>query len=390
VIRVPSDDLVDSWSSLPARQQPDWPDPDVVRQIRSQLAELPGLVSRQEIDTLGGHLAAAARGERQVIQAGDCAEDPAECTPGHVVRKAALLERLAGVMRARSGKPVLRVGRIAGQFSKPRSEPTERLDGREIPVYRGHQVNGPEPDPEIRRADPKRILAGYWAAGTAMDALRGHAARTRRPVWTSHEALLLDYEISMVRESDAGPYLSSTHWPWIGERTRQVTGAHVGLLSAMANPVACKVGPGATPEELLALCERLDPRAEPGRLTFIARMGADAIARRLPALVAAVRAVRPGVIWLCDPMHGNTVRGPGGRKTRYVEVMIREVVEFHAAVTGEGAVAAGLHLETTPDEVVECTTAEAEPNASPGLYTSLCDPRLNAQQAVTVVSAWRG
>ncbi|MEV8637994.1 3-deoxy-7-phosphoheptulonate synthase [Streptosporangium sp. NPDC051023] len=380
----------ESWSSLPARHQPRWEDPEVIQQIRAQLTELPVLVSRQEVGALSGLLAEVAHGERQVLQAGDCAEDPAECTSGHVTRKAALLGRLAEVMRARSGKPVLCVGRIAGQFGKPRSNPTENVAGQEIPVYLGHLVNGPEPDPELRRPDPKRILAGYWAASAAMDVLRDRNTRAPEYVWTSHEALLLDYELPMVRQAGDELFLSSTHWPWIGERTRQVGGAHVDLLSAMANPVACKVGPGATVEELLALCERLDPNGEPGRLTFIARMGADKVAERLPALVSAVRAIRPLCIWLCDPMHGNTITGPGGRKTRRLDSMTREVTEFQTVVIGEGAVAGGLHLEATPDEVTECVSDEAGMNSLPDAYTSLCDPRLNAEQAVSVVSAWHG
>ncbi|REE99049.1 3-deoxy-D-arabinoheptulosonate-7-phosphate synthase [Thermomonospora umbrina] len=388
MIGVVGDDGIpaDGWSALPARQQPRWSDPELTRQVRAQLAELPGLVSRSEVDALRALLAEVARGERQVVQAGDCAEDPAECTPGHVNRKAALLERLADVMRERSGRPVVRVGRIAGQFVKPRSNPTERVGGRELPVYRGHQVNGPEPDEGVRQADPKRVLAGYWAAVTAVETLRGRA----RDVWTSHEALLLDYEVPLMRESGDGLLLTSTHWPWIGERTRQVDGAHVALLADAVNPVSCKVGPAATPEELTALCERLDPNAEPGRLTLIARMGVGEAAVRLPALVEAVRAVRPSVIWLCDPMHGNTVAGPGGRKTRHLDAIVREIEEFHAAVTGAGAVAGGLHLETTPDEVTECAADATAAAGRPHVYTSLCDPRLNATQAVDVVSAWRG
>jgi 3-deoxy-7-phosphoheptulonate synthase len=381
---------VDAYNSRPARHQPAWEDPELVRQIGSQLAELPVLVSRQEIGALRSVLAEVARGERQVIQAGDCAEDPAECTPGHIERKVALLGRLAGVMRAGSGKPVVCVGRMAGQFGKPRSNPTERVGGRDIPVYMGHQVNSPEPDPELRRPDPKRMLAGYWAANAAMDALRGCNARAREQVWASHEALLLDYELPMVRAAHDGLFLSSTHWPWIGERTRQANGAHVAVLAATVNPVACKVGPGASAAELLELCERLDPDGEPGRLTFIARMGAGAAAERLPALVAAVRSARPHVIWLCDPMHANTVIRADGRKTRRLDHIAQEVAEFHAVVTREAAIAGGLHLETSPHEVTECVPDEAGMADLPEAYTSLCDPRLNTEQALSVVSGWGG
>ena len=210
-------------------------------------------------------------------------------------------------------------------------------------------------------------------------------------MWTSHEALLLDYELPMVRrQPDGGLLLGSAHWPWIGERTRQVDGAHVALLAAVDNPVACKVGPQMTPEQILALCERLDPRREPGRLTLIARMGADAVRAALPPLVRAVRAAGHPVIWLTDPMHGNTVNSPVGLKTRCVETVIREVTDFQSAVAEAGGVDGGLHLETTPDQVTECAVGESEIPGVGEKYTSLCDPRLNPSQAVAVASAWRG
>jgi 3-deoxy-7-phosphoheptulonate synthase len=182
--------------------------------------------------------------------------------------------------------------------------------------------------------------------------------------------------------------LGSTHWPWIGERTRQVDGPHVALLAEVVNPVACKVGPSMTPDDLAALCERLDPQREPGRLTLITRIGADKIARRLPPLVERVRSAGHPVIWLCDPMHGNTVSTPGGRKTRIVTTLKREVRDFVDAVTAAGGVAGGLHLETTADDVAECTEDEAQLSRLDGRYTSSCDPRLTLRQAVSVISAW--
>jgi 3-deoxy-7-phosphoheptulonate synthase len=378
--------------SLPAQQQPDWEDPALVRRVRAALAAQPPLVTEAEVGALRSLLAAVAGRQVQVVQAGDCAEDPAACTPPQIARKVGLLDALAAVMRLKSGRPVVRVGRIAGQFGKPRSQPTERHGDLELPAYRGHMVNSPEPDPVLRRPDPRRLLLGYQAASAAMAALRQRhlvdGPRAGWPVWTSHEALLLDYEVPMLRRGQDGRLvLTSTHWPWIGNRTRQVGGAHVALLAAVTNPVACKVGPDTGVAELAALCERLDPEREPGRLTLISRMGADGVGAALRPLVAAVREAGHPVIWLCDPTHGNTVRGPGGRKTRFVDAIIREVEGFQAAVTEAGGVPGGLHLEATPDEVAECV---ADPSRIDdlGRYTTLCDPRLNPLQAFEVAFAW--
>jgi 3-deoxy-7-phosphoheptulonate synthase len=362
--------------------------------VRDALSNKPPLVRAENVHALRSLLSRVAAGELLVVQSGDCAEDPAECTPIYVARKIALLDMLAAVLKMTTGKPVLRVGRIAGQFGKPRSRPTERVGGVDLPVYRGHMVNSPEPDPLLRRPDPDRLLAGYEAASAAMGYL-GRRTSERLPlveasVWTSHEALLLDYEIPMVRQDETGRrLLTSTHWPWIGNRTNQLDGAHTALLATIDNPVACKVGPGMATGELVALCERLDPFRTPGRLTLIARMGADAVAERLPPLVAAVRAAGHPVVWLTDPMHGNTVSGPNGLKTRFVETVIQEVVEFQHAVSAERGVAGGLHLETTPDEVTECVVNESMINHVGDKYTSFCDPRLNPKQAIKVVSAWR-
>ncbi|WP_020669517.1 3-deoxy-7-phosphoheptulonate synthase [Amycolatopsis nigrescens] len=376
-----------------ARQQPQWEDDAQVLSVRRELAALPGLVDAEAVRTLRSILAGVATGQAHVVQAGDCAEDPAECTPGYVARKAGLLDVLAGVLKMNTHRPVVRAGRIAGQFAKPRSRPTELVGDVELPVYRGHMVNSPEPDPDGRRADPRRLLSGYRAASDAIELLGWRDARSRiePPVWTSHEALLMDYEMPMLRQDEQGrPLLTSTHWPWIGERTRQVDGAHVAMLADVVNPLACKVGPNTTTDELVALCERLDPGREPGRLTLIARMGAEAVTRLLVPLVVAVRAAGHPVIWLCDPMHGNTVNTPAGLKTRFLETVIREVEGFQLAVGAAGGVAGGLHLETTPDDVTECVRGDAGVGQVGDKYTSLCDPRLNPRQAVDVVSAWNG
>ncbi|MEY9211724.1 3-deoxy-7-phosphoheptulonate synthase [Thermobifida halotolerans] len=380
---------------LGALQQPEWSDPAQVRRVRDILRSRPPLVGVDGVDVLRSLLEDVAAGAAHVLQAGDCAENPQESTPEHVRRKTALLDLLADTLGRATGTPVLRVGRIAGQFAKPRSRPVEQVGDRTLPVYRGHMVNSPEPDPQSRRPDPLRILVGYMAASDIVEQLGWRSPLpptrpdTESPVWTSHEALLLDYEVPMVRETDDGRrWLASTHWPWIGDRTRQVDGAHVDLLAGVVNPVACKVGPTMGVEEITALCERLDPLREPGRLTLIARMGADTVTDRLPALVEAVAAAGHPVIWLCDPMHGNTVTTPAGRKTRLLDTMLREVRGFRAAVAAAGGVAGGLHLEATPDDVTECVADASQYTAAEGRSTTLCDPRLNPHQAAALVAAW--
>jgi 3-deoxy-7-phosphoheptulonate synthase len=296
-----------------------------------------------------------------------------------------MLNTLAAVMEEKTRSPVIRVGRIAGQFAKPRSRPTELVNGRELPVFRGHLVNGPEPVTHRRLATPERLVAGYRAARDAFEILR----RREEPVWTSHDAVLLDYELPMLRPGrDGQVFLASTHWPWAGVRTGRADGAHIAMLALVANPVACKVGPTVDLDELLSVCERLDPLREPGRLTLISRMGADAVAATLPPLVEAVRTAGHPAIWLCDPMHGNTVTGPGGRKTRLLDTVAREVREFQAAVERAGGIAGGLHLETTPDDVTECVPDASHLEGAGGAYTTLCDPRLNPDQAVEIVSTW--
>jgi len=374
------------WSS-PASQQPRWPDTAELRRVRRELAARPALVTEAEVVSLQAALVAVVDGDALVLQAGDCAEDPAECGPADVSRKAGLLDVLAGTLRMVGHRPVVRVGRIAGQFAKPRSAPTERVGGLELPVYRGHMVNGPEPEAATRVADPRRLLTGYDAAAAVLRTLGRPTGAA--PVWTSHEALLLDYELSMVRPGETGrPLLGSTHWPWIGERTRQVHGPHVDLLASVVNPVACKVGPGTTPTELTALCAVLDPDRVPGRLSLIARIGAGRVADVLPGLVAAVRTAGHPAVWLCDPMHANTAVTAGGLKTRYVDRITAEVRGFLTAVRAGGGVPGGLHLETTPDDVTECVPNESCSERVGDRYRSLCDPRLDPAQAVAVVSAW--
>ncbi|KSO29075.1 phospho-2-dehydro-3-deoxyheptonate aldolase [Pseudomonas aeruginosa] len=323
------DDLLQRVRRCEALQQPEWGDPSRLRDVQAYLRGSPALIRAGDILALRATLARVARGEALVVQCGDCAED---------------------------------------------------MDDHHA---------------ENVAADPQRILKGYAAARNIMrhlgwDAASGQEANAS-PVWTSHEMLLLDYELSMLREDEQRRvYLGSTHWPWIGERTRQVDGAHVALLAEVLNPVACKVGPEIGRDQLLALCERLDPRREPGRLTLIARMGAQKVGERLPPLVEAVRAAGHPVIWLSDPMHGNTIVAPCGNKTRLVRSIAEEVAAFRLAVSGSGGVAAGLHLETTPDDVTECVADSSGLHQVSRHYTSLCDPRLNPWQALSAVMAWSG
>ncbi|MGI5159900.1 3-deoxy-7-phosphoheptulonate synthase [Microbispora sp. CA-102843] len=389
------DDVMPAIRLSAALQQPEWSDVSQVQRVKEVLASRPSLVRPADVRALRALLAEVAAGNSLVVQAGDCAENPEECTPEHVSRKSAALDVLAGALKMITHKPVLRAGRIGGQFSKPRSSPMEKIGDLTLPAFRGHMVNGPEATSESRQPDPLRILTGYMAASDIMEHLgwRGSSVRSPidPPVWTSHEALLLDYEVPMLRRDASGRLmLGSTHWPWIGERTRQVDGAHVVLLSEVANPVACKVGPKMTKDELLALCERLDPEREPGRLTLISRMGADQVAYALPPLVEAVRSAGHPVIWLCDPMHGNTLVTPSGHKTRVVSTLQREVREFVTAVESADGVPGGLHLEITPDDVTECVADESGFAQVGDRYTSFCDPRLTLWQAVSVISAWGG
>lgn len=375
-----------------AGHQPDWGDHADLAEVRQHLATCPGLVTAEDTAVLRSLLADVAAGNAHVIQAGDCAEDPAESTADYVARKSGLIDVLAGTMQMNTHRPVLRVGRIAGQYAKPRSRPTETVGGRELSVYRGHMVNSPEPDTELRKPDPRRMLECYRSAAEAIEHLGwnggNHPWHSAPRIWTSHEALILDYEEPQLRRDKEGRlHLASTHWPWVGERTRQPDGAHIALLAAVANPVACKVGPGMSEADLLQLCALLDPYREPGRLTLISRMGA-AVATHLPPLVKAVHAAGHPVIWLCDPMHGNTVTTSGGLKTRYLDAVLWEAEHFQCAVRSSDGVAGGLHLEVTPDAVTECVAGSGCQDQVAEKYTTLCDPRLNPVQAVSVAASW--
>ena len=379
---------IDSRTAL---QQPDWAQDPYLPTVRRALGARPPLVRASDTDRLRRMLADVAEGRSLAVIAGDCAEDPSDCTASDVAAKTGLVELVAGALQIAARRPVVRAARIAGQSAKPRSQPTEVCDGVEVPAYRGHMVNGPEPDPSARMPSPSRLLTAYTSARSVLGRMGwlGSGTRDTPSVWTAHEALLLDYELPQIRTTDDGRrLLTSTHWPWIGDRTRGLDGAHTAMLAEVSNPVACKIGPSIDAAELVELCARLDPGREPGRLTLVARMGAGTAAERLGGLAAAVRAAGHPVVWLCDPMHGNTVTTSCGLKTRHVEAMVREIGEFQEAVRGAGSVAGGLHLEATPDQVTECVPDQGHEHKVVGRYTSFCDPRLNPVQAAEVASAW--
>jgi 3-deoxy-7-phosphoheptulonate synthase len=383
-------DDVERWKYLPTGQQPNWYHPVRRDQVCQALSAADPLVTLAGLERLRQELAAVAQGRAQLIQAGDCAESFAEYTAAHIQAKAESVVALAD----RLGAPgqVLAIGRIAGQFAKPRSEGFEEVDGRLLPSFRGHLVNGEQSTADARRHDPDRMLRAHRLAAGAATVLDARVRAGGRRVWTSHEALVMDYEVPLVRYDDVQGhwYLGSAHLPWIGERTRDVRGAHVRLFASVANPVACKIGPTATPEQVRELCALLDPEREPGRLTLVARLGHRHITDRLPALVRAVHDAGHPVVWICDPMHGNTVRTPTGVKTRHVDQVAAEAVTFARVMVQLGRHPGGLHLETTPDDVTECVGADVPDAAALAVrYTTLCDPRLNPRQAFEVIDRFR-
>ncbi|HEY2576227.1 MAG TPA: 3-deoxy-7-phosphoheptulonate synthase [Streptosporangiaceae bacterium] len=377
-------------------QQPQWSGHPALERIKTLLRELPPMVTAAELDRLRASLALVAGAGGVLIQLGDCAESLYECTVPDTVAKLAVLDRVADHAAGRLGLPVVRVGRIAGQFAKPRSQPAEMHEGRQIPVFRGHMINSEVPAAEARRHDPYRMLWAYRAgrrvSGRLTARREGHlpAARGTGP-WSSHEMLVIDYETSLLRmDFDSGVILlGSTHFPWVGERTRDPRGAHVRLLATVHNPVACKLGPSADPADVLELCELLDPERTPGRLTLIVRMGAQAVTEALPPIAAAVRQAGHPVIWMCDPMHGNTVRAAAGVKTRRMSDMVSEAKGFRGVLERMKLHPGGLHLEVAATPVTECVGGGiADDSSLLARYTTLCDPRLNSAQAAELIDAW--
>jgi 3-deoxy-7-phosphoheptulonate synthase len=406
--------------------------------VLKHLSTLPPLVFAGEARRLTQALAQAARGEAFVLQAGDCAESFAELNADSIRDKLKVILQMAVVLTYGSGVPVVKVGRMAGQFAKPRSLPTEDVGGMEIPSFRGHIVNDEAPTAQARTADPSRMVAAYHQSATTLNLLRAFtkggfadlaqvhtwnqqfvasSAQGRRyeavageidralrfmracgidleaeatlhqvEFWTCHEALLLGYEEALTREDSLTGdwYDCSAHMLWVGDRTRQPDGAHVELLSGLHNPIGAKIGPMATVDEVLELCERLDPERVPGRLTLITRLGAARVERALPPLLRAVADAGHPVVWVCDPMHGNTFLSDGGRKTRRFDDVMAEIQGFFSGHRAEGTWPGGVHVELTGDDVTECLGG-AEEVLEDDLdlrYTTTCDPRLNARQSL--------
>jgi 3-deoxy-7-phosphoheptulonate synthase len=425
----------DSWRGLPAAQQPDWPDPARLRAVTGELAGLPPLVFAGECDLLRQRLAAVARGEAFVLQGGDCAETFAGATADAVRAKLQTLLQMAVVLTYGASVPIIKIGRMAGQFAKPRSRPSETRDGVELPVYRGDAINGIEFTAQARTPDPDRLLRAYHCSAVTLNLCRafatgGYADLHQVHAWnqdfvsespagqryerlageidralsfmracgadpeelhavefySSHEALLLDYEQALTRPDarTGGRYDTSAHFLWVGERTRDLDGAHVEFASAIRNPIGIKIGPAATPADLLRLIARLNPGRDPGRLTLIIRMGADRVRDALPPLIQAVAAEGIEVPWVCDPMHGNTFEAPSGHKTRRFDDVLDEVQGFFEVHRRLGTHPGGIHIEFTGDNVTECVGGSHEIVADDlyQRYETACDPRLNRSQAL--------
>jgi 3-deoxy-7-phosphoheptulonate synthase len=428
----------DSWRGLPAGQQPPWPDADALTAVRARLRELPPLVFAGEARKLLAGLGEVAEGRAFLLQAGDCVESFREVSAIQIREKLKVLLQMSAVLTYGATLPVVKVGRIAGQFAKPRTSDTEVVDGTELLSFRGHIVHSDEPTVEARLPDPERILQGYYQAVSTLNLLRaftkggfadltqvhtwnqefvasspegrryeviateiGRALRFMQAigidlgsersihevdVWTSHEGLLLDYEEPLTRQdSTTGQwYDCSAHLLWIGERTRAVDGAHVEFFSGVHNPIGVKLGPTTTPEEAVALGERLNPLRVPGRLTFITRMGAGVVSEALPPVLSAVREAEIPVVWSCDPMHANTFTAPSGHKTRRFDDVMREIEGFFAAHREVGTWPGGIHLEFTGEDVTECLggSEAVREEQLQHRYETLCDPRLNARQAL--------
>jgi 3-deoxy-7-phosphoheptulonate synthase len=427
-----------SWRDFPAEHQPDWPDPAHLGTVTEHLGEMPPLVFAGEARALRGALAKVSEGRAFLLQAGDCAESFRDWSAPSIRERLKILLQMSAVLTWAGSLPVVKVGRIAGQFGKARSSPFERVGDLELPSFRGHMVNDDAPTLEARVPDPERLLRGYHQSAATLNLLRAFtkggfadlnqvhvwnqefvatSPEGRRyeviadqieralrfmeacgidlenehqlheaDVWTSHEGLLLAYEEPLTRrDSLTGDwYDCSAHFLWVGERTRQPDGAHVEFFSGVHNPLGLKVGPTATADEVLAVAERLDPSRLPGRLTLISRMGVERVRDLLPPLIQAVRDAGHPVVWACDPMHANVITTESGRKTRRFDAILGEIEGFFAACRAEGAWPGGVHLEFTGDDVTECIGGAEEvlEEHLDSRYMTLCDPRLNGRQSL--------
>lgn len=427
-------DALDAWRSLPIKQQPQWPDADRVADVSRQISSLPPLVFAGEVDNLRDRLARAASGEAFLLQGGDCAETFAGATAEQIRNRIKTVLQMAVVLTYGASMPVVKMGRMAGQFAKPRSSDTETRGEVTLSAYRGDIVNGYDFTEGSRQADPGRLLQGYHTAASTLNLIRAFtqggfadlrevhswnkgfaqnpanqryermAAEIDRAIkfmeaagadfdelkrvefFTGHEGLLMDYERPMTRidsRTDT-PYNTSAHFLWIGERTRELDGAHVDYFSKIRNPIGVKLGPTTTPETALALIDKLDPEREPGRLTFITRMGAGRIRDALPPLLEAVRESGAQPLWVTDPMHGNGITTPTGYKTRRFDDVVDEVRGFFEAHRAVGTFPGGIHVELTGDDVTECLggSEQIDEAALGTRYESLCDPRLNHMQSL--------
>ena len=430
----------DSWRTFPADQQPAWPDPAAVDEVEAELKALPPLVFAGEARQLRRTLAEVAAGRGFLLHSGDCAESFRDLSAPRIRDNLKIMLQMATVLTYGAALPVVKLARAAGQFAKPRSSDTEVVGDAELPSFRGHMVNDDAFDPAARVPDPARMLRAYHQSAARLNLLRaftkgGFADLTQVHVWnqefvahspegrryeriargiddalrfmsacgidlerehqlhevdlyTSHEGLVLPYEEALTRrDSLTGDwYDCSAHLLWIGERTRDPAHAHVEFFAGVQNPLACKIGPATRPEDLVTLCERLDPDRDPGRLTLITRLGAGRVETVLPPLIRAASAAGHSVVWACDPMHGNGLVTADGIKTRHFDDIMGELGAFFAVCRAEGAWPGGVHLEFTGDDVTECVGG-VEPVSERDLgvrYSSLVDPRLNARQSLDV------
>jgi len=425
---------LDNYLTLPAKQQPTWPDAAQVAAVRAELAIQPPLVFAGEVDILRSRLAEAASGKAFLLQGGDCAETFADATADRIRNRVKTLLQMAVVLTYGASMPVIKMGRMAGQFAKPRSSDTETRGDVTLPAYRGDIVNGYDFTEAARVPDPNRMLKAYHTSASTLNLIRAFtqggfadlrsvhewnrgfadnpanaryqslAQEIDRAIkfmaacgadfnelrttefYVSHEGLLMDYERPLTRiDSRTGnPYLTSGHFIWIGERTRQMDHAHVDYLSRVRNPIGVKLGPTTQVEDVVELIEKLDPNREPGRLTFITRMGAGKIREELPKLVEAVRDSEANPLWITDPMHGNGITTKNGYKSRRFDDVMDEVLGFFEVHKAAGTFPGGVHVELTGDDVAECLGG-SDPIDEAALeerYESLCDPRLNHMQSL--------